>query len=260
MISTSRGIIMSDAETSKTAIVVGASSGFGRETALALSDDGWRVAAIARSAEGLQTLVDEAAGEVISIVGDARDGDLAKATLAAHDPTAVIIGGGVPPHMAPLHEQTWETLSMHWESDVAIAFNWLSNTLRHAPPSLDRVVVISSGAALSGSPGSGGYAGAKATTRWLTTASASQSAQMQGLAITFTAVMPQLTHDTAVGRAGIGGYAAMGGGSSEEALEAPVPYSAAHGGREIAALVNTATSGKSSTHVLGPAGLSQVDG
>jgi NAD(P)-dependent dehydrogenase (short-subunit alcohol dehydrogenase family) len=251
---------MSDAGTSKTAIVVGASSGFGRETALALSADGWRVAAIARSEDGLRTLVDEAVGEIIPIVGDARDDDLARAALVAHDPTAVVIGGGVPPHMAPLHEQTWDTLSMHWESDVAIAFNWLSNTLRHTPPSLDRVVVISSGAALSGSPGSGGYAGAKAATRWLTTASASQSAQMQGLPITFTAVMPQLTHDTAVGRAGVGGYAEMGGGSSAEALDAPVNYTAADGGRAIAGLVNTATSGKSSTHILGPGGLSKVDG
>jgi NADP-dependent 3-hydroxy acid dehydrogenase YdfG len=260
MLPTLRGIIMSDSGTSKTAIVVGASSGFGRETALALSADGWRVVAIARSADGLRTLIDEAIGEIVPIVGDARDDELARAALAENDPIAIVVGGGVPPLMAPLHEQTWDTLSMHWESDVAIVFNWLSNTLRHTPPSLDRVLVISSGAALSGSPGSGGYAGAKATTRWLTTASASQSAQMQGLPITFTAVMPQLTHDTAVGRAGVGGYAVMGGGSREDALGAPVPYTAADAGLAIAGLVNTATSGQSTTHVLGPAGLSQVDG
>ena len=161
-----------NSETWRTAIVVGASSGFGRETALALSSTGWQVVALARSEDGLRSLVDQADADIVPVVGDARDAELAERLLADHDPTALVIGGGVPPHMAPLHEQTWDSLSLHWESDVAIAFNWLNTSLRHAPPSLDRVVVISSGAALSGSPGSGGYAGAKATTRWLTTASA----------------------------------------------------------------------------------------
>lgn len=250
---------MQQGDSSRTAIVVGASTGFGRETALALSAQGWRVVALARSAGRLESLADEAAGEMSTVVGDARDESLALRVLEEHDPTALVIGGGVPPHMAPLHEQTWESISMHWESDVAIAFTWLSSALKNAAPSLDRVVVISSGAALTGSPGSGGYAGAKAATRWLTTASASQSAQMQGLDITFSAVMPQLTHDTAVGRAGISGYAAMGGGSAADALEAPVLYSAVHAGRHIAALVESATSGQSSTHVLGPSGLSLID-
>lgn len=250
---------MTEGQTNKTVIVVGASTGFGRETALALSAGGWRIVAIARSAEGLETLADEADGEVIPIVGDARDDSLTKSALSDHDPTAIVVGGGVAPNMAPLHEHTWETLSMHWDSDVAIAFTWLNNLLRFPPPSLDRVVVISSGAALSGSPGSGGYAGAKATTRWLTTASAAQSAQMLGLPMTFTAVMPQLTHDTAVGRAGVSGYAAMSGGSPDDALDGPVPYTAADAGGEIARLVTATPSGHSSTHLLGPNGLSLVD-
>ncbi len=250
---------MHEEDPSRAAIVVGASSGFGRETALALSAQGWRVVGVARSADGLETLADEAQGDVSTVIGDARDESLAQRVLEEHDPTALVIGGGVPPHMAPLHEQTWQSISMHWESDVAIVFAWLSSALKNPTPSLDRVVVISSGAALTGSPGSGGYAGAKAATRWLTTASASQSAQMQGLDITFSAVMPQLTHDTAVGRAGISGYAAMGGGSAEDALAAPVPYTAADAGRHIAELVESATSGQSSTHVLGSNGLSLID-
>lgn len=243
----------------KTAIVVGAGRGFGRETAKSLSADGWSVVALSRNEDDLRSLEADAPGEVVPVVGDARDAELARQTLAAHDPQAIVIGGGIPPRMAPLHEQTWDSLSMHWESDVAIAFNWLKTSLEEKPPSLDRVVVISSGAALTGSPGSGGYAGAKATTRWLTTASASQSAQMQGLPISFTAVMPQLTHDTAVGRAGVAGYAEMSGNSATSALEAAPPYTAQDAGRQIAGLVSAEPSGESATYVLGPGGLTPVE-
>jgi hypothetical protein len=53
------------------------------------------------------------------------------------------------------------------------------------------VVLVNSGAALAGSPLSGGYAGAKATQRFLT-AYAQQEATRAGLAITFTAVLARI--------------------------------------------------------------------
>ncbi len=241
-----------------TAIVVGASSGFGRETARAVSDHGWAVVALARSADGLDSLAAgrrDGGGEIVPVVGDGRDAELAAKLLAEHDPTAVLVGGGVAPHMAPLEEQTWETLSRHWESDVAIAFTWLRAVLTTPPPSLRRVVVLSSGAALNGSPGSGGYAGAKSTVRWLTSASAVASATARGLPVSFTCVLPQLTHDTPLGRVGVGGYAELGGGSAAAALEAPVPYTAVDAGRAIAPLLTSDEHDRHATYVLGPQGL-----
>lgn len=46
----------------KTALVTGASSGIGRETARQLAELGWRVIAVARSEENLEDLAAEAAG------------------------------------------------------------------------------------------------------------------------------------------------------------------------------------------------------
>jgi NAD(P)-dependent dehydrogenase (short-subunit alcohol dehydrogenase family) len=63
-----------------------------------------------------------------------------------------------------------------------------------------RVVVISSGAAVAGSPLSGGYAGAKATQRFIT-AYAQEEASRSGLDITFSAVLPRITPLTSLSSA-----------------------------------------------------------
>nr|MDT0666578.1 SDR family NAD(P)-dependent oxidoreductase [Micromonospora sp. DSM 115978] len=80
-----------------------------------------------------------------------------------------------------------------------------------------RVVVLSSGAAMAGSPLSGGYAGAKATQRFLT-AYAREEADRGGLGITFTAVLPRLTPLTDLGRTAVAAYAARAGQSEQEFL------------------------------------------
>jgi hypothetical protein len=80
------------------------------------------------------------------------------------------------------------------------------------------VVVISSGAALAGSPLSGGYAGAKATQRFITEY-AQEGAQRAGLEITFTAVLPRFAPLTDLGRPAVQAYAARAGQSEEEYLQ-----------------------------------------
>ncbi len=69
--------------------------------------------------------------------------------------------------MAPLQDQTWEGLSVNWETDVRVTFEWLRRALLAPMRPGGRVVVFSSDAALRGSSLSGGYAGAKATQRFL---------------------------------------------------------------------------------------------
>jgi NAD(P)-dependent dehydrogenase (short-subunit alcohol dehydrogenase family) len=81
-----------------------------------------------------------------------------------------------------------------------------------------RVIVISSGAALQGSPLSGGYAGAKATQRFMT-AYAQDEASRAGLDITFTAVLPRITPLTDLGRPAIAAYAARSGQTEQEYLQ-----------------------------------------
>ena len=80
------------------------------------------------------------------------------------------------------------------------------------------MVVVSSGAALAGSPLSGGYAGAKATQR-LITGYAQDEADRAGLGITFTAVLPRITPLTDLGRPAVRAYAARSGQSEEEYVQ-----------------------------------------
>jgi hypothetical protein len=76
-------------------------------------------------------------------------------------------------------------------------------------------VVFSSGAALAGSPLSGGYAGAKATQRFIT-GYAQDEASRAGLDIVFTALMPRITPLTDLGRPAVRAYAARNGQSEDE--------------------------------------------
>ena len=69
---------------------------------------------------------------------------------------------------------------------------------------------MSSGAALAGSPLSGGYAGAKAAIRYLRGYAAAES-ERAGLEIRFVTLLPQLTPATGLGSAGVEGYAARQG-------------------------------------------------
>ena len=69
---------------------------------------------------------------------------------------------------------------------------------------------MSSGAALRGSPLSGGYAGSKATIRFITSYAAAES-ERAGLGIRFISVLPQLTPATELGAAAVAAYAAREG-------------------------------------------------
>lgn len=69
---------------------------------------------------------------------------------------------------------------------------------------------ISSGAALRGSPVSGGYAGAKATVRFISAYAADES-ERAGLGIRFTSLLPQLTPATGFGAAAVAAYAGRHG-------------------------------------------------
>lgn len=206
---------MSDRSPGKT-VVVGASRGLGRGIATAFAAAEAPVVAVARSAEALSTLAADR-GRIEVEVADATDTSVAATVLERHDPSTVVVVAGASPTMRPLQEQTWETFSANWHADVQIAFHWLRHALRKPLRPGSRVIVISSGAALAGSPLSGGYAGAKATQRFLT-AYAQEESDREALRITFTAVLPRITPATDLGRAAIAAYAARSGQSQEDYL------------------------------------------
>jgi NAD(P)-dependent dehydrogenase (short-subunit alcohol dehydrogenase family) len=199
-----------------TTIVVGASRGLGRGIAAAFAEAGAPVVAVSRTAAAFPEPAD-GAGAIQPVIADAGDATVAGRLLDRYEPQAVILVAGASPHMRPLQQQTWETFSVNWETDVRIAFHWLREALLKPLRPGSRMIVFSSGAALKGSPLSGGYAGAKATQRFIT-AYARDEAERGGLDITFTAVLPQITPLTDLGRPAIQAYAARAGQSEEEYL------------------------------------------
>jgi 3-oxoacyl-[acyl-carrier protein] reductase len=159
----------------------------------------------------------DGAGTIQPEVADAGNATVAGNLLERYEPEVVVLVAGASPHMRPLQQQTWETFSANWHTDVRIAFHWLREALLKPLRPGGKVVVVSSGAALNGSPLSGGYAGAKATQRFIT-GYAQGEANRAGLDITFTAVLPRFAPLTGVGRPAVRAYAARAGQSVEDFL------------------------------------------
>jgi NADP-dependent 3-hydroxy acid dehydrogenase YdfG len=129
------------------------------------------------------------------------------------------------------------TFSRNWEVDVQHAFGWTREALLRPMEPGSTVIAISSGAALRGSPVSGGYAGAKATIRFLT-AYAAEESRRAGLGIRFISVLPDLTPATRLGQAGVAAYAARQGMDAAAFLASRGPALTTDGvGTEIAGLI-----------------------
>jgi NAD(P)-dependent dehydrogenase (short-subunit alcohol dehydrogenase family) len=201
----------------KTTIVVGASRGLGRGIAAAFAEAGAPVVAVARTATAFAEPAN-GAGTIQPEIADAGDASVAGSLLDRYEPEVIVLVAGASPLMRPLQHHTWETFSANWDTDVRIAFHWLREVLLKPLRPGSRVVVFSSGAALAGSPLSGGYAGAKATQRFIT-GYAQDEAKRAGLDITFTAVLPRITPLTDLGRAAARAYAARSGQTEEEYLK-----------------------------------------
>jgi len=203
---------------SRTTIVVGASRGLGRGIATALAEAGGPVVAVSRSTAKFPEPAN-GGGTIQQEIADAGDATSAANLLDRYEPEAVILVAGASLYMRPLQQQTWETFSVNWQTDVRIAFHWLREALLKPLRPGSRVIVFSSGAAVNpnGSPLSGGYAGAKATQRFIT-GYARDEAERAGLDITFTALLPYFAPETGVGQAAVQAYAARAGQSLEEYL------------------------------------------
>lgn len=193
-----------------TAIVTGASRGFGRGVAAALSAAGARVVGVARTSAHLDEVRDELGGNFTAVPADAADPATAGRLLEEHRPRTVVLCAGAAPQMTPLQEQTWETFSANWNVDVAQAFYWVREALLLPLSPGSSVIAFSSGAAINGSPLSGGYAGANATVRFIASYAAIES-RRAGLGIGFVSVLPQLTAATELGAKAVQAYAGREG-------------------------------------------------
>ncbi|MEM7736570.1 MAG: SDR family oxidoreductase [Deinococcota bacterium] len=145
----------------KTAVVTGASRGFGRGIATQLAAEGVKTVALARSREALLELEREVTN-IHAAVADTTDGAATSRLMQDHRPDILVLNAGALPTFHPLHLQTWDTFSQNWQVDVKGTFIWLREALLTPLNPGGVIVVISSGAALHGSPLSGSYASAKA--------------------------------------------------------------------------------------------------
>ncbi len=109
-----------------------------------------------RDATSLESLRKETGAE--PVVADITDDDAAGRMLREVEPDLVVLCAGASPPLGALHEQTWDSFSQNWQVDAKSTFLWLRHALRLPMKPGSHVIVISSGAALRGSPVSGGYA------------------------------------------------------------------------------------------------------
>jgi NAD(P)-dependent dehydrogenase (short-subunit alcohol dehydrogenase family) len=208
----------------KTVVVTGGSRGLGLGLVEALVAHGARVTVIARGADALESV--RARLGVATISADVMDEAAAHRILAEVQPDIVVLNAGTTPRMGRLDQMSWADFSAPWETDVKAGLHWLQAALNLPLKPGSRVLVGSSGAAVSGSPLSGGYAGAKRML-WIMAKYANGVSAQKDLGIRFQAIVPQqMVGDTGVGDEASNAYARAMGIKPEEFLArfgAPMP-------------------------------------
>src|SRR5437764_12016926 len=94
-----------------TAIVTGASRGFGRATAAALAGAGAVVVGVARDRTRLEEVHAQLGEAFVPVVADAADPIVAGELLDRYRPSTLVLNAGASPLLRPLQRQTWQTCS-----------------------------------------------------------------------------------------------------------------------------------------------------
>ena len=189
----------------KTVVVIGGSRGVGRRIVEGAIRNDARVLAVARQEQPLRQLSEDLPG--VEILALDASGEAAPAKVFwTLEPDVLVLGGGAFPPAAPLHEQSWQQFATNWESDVKIAFHFAKAALSRPLRPGSAVVLLSSGAALAGSPLTGGYAGAKRTQLFIANYSQKESDRL-GLGLRFAAVAPRIVPESDLGHYAVAGYA-----------------------------------------------------
>jgi NAD(P)-dependent dehydrogenase (short-subunit alcohol dehydrogenase family) len=206
----------------KIAIVTGGSRGLGRGVVQALVSKDFQVIALARDPEGLAALASEYKG-IEPVTADAADELIAGRLLQERKPDLVVLCAGASALLRPLHHHSWETFSQNWEVDARAGFVWLRNALLLPMKPGSHIVIVSSMAAINGSPLSGSYAGAKRML-WFMADYAAQEINRSKLGILIHCLLPTLNPNTDLGRAGVTAYAERAGISFEEFAKRLAPH------------------------------------
>jgi NAD(P)-dependent dehydrogenase (short-subunit alcohol dehydrogenase family) len=237
--------------TGTTSIVTGAGRGFGRAIAVALAAHGGHVVGVARDEAALEDLQRQLGPSFTPVVADLADDALASRLVAEYRPQILVLNAGATPHAGTIQDQTWESFSANWNVDVRHVFDFVREALVAPLEPGSSVISLSSGAARLGSPMSGGYAGAKATIKFISAYAGAES-ERNSLGIRFVAVLPKLTSATGLGSTFVDAYAdydhigretfreQLGSMLTAEQVADAVIHLAAHGSRPAPAYLLTA--------------------
>ena len=189
----------------KNVVVTGGSRGLGLGLVEALVAHGARVTVVARDADALKSV--RARLGVATISADVTDETAAPRILAEVRPDILALNAGTKPPMGRLDQMSWADFSANWETDVRGGLYWLQAALNLPLKPGSRVLVVSSGAAVNGSPMSGGYGGAKRML-WFMARYAHRVSEQRELGICFQTILPrQMVLGTGIGDTAAGAYA-----------------------------------------------------
>jgi len=243
--------------TGKNMVVIGGSRGVGRRIVEAAIRNGARVLAVARQEAPLRQFAQEVPGvEVLS--SDATDEGAPFKVFDVLQPDILVLCAGAFPPSAPIHQQSWQEFAVNWETDVKIAFHFSKAALSRPLPAGSSVILISSGAALAGSPNSGGYAGAKRPQLFIANYSQKESDRL-GLGLRFTALAPRMMPDTELGKYAVAGYSRYLGISAADFIQSmPSPPAPSDVATAVVDLVTTPDRSKGNVFIVSGKGLEVV--
>ncbi|QHV96685.1 SDR family NAD(P)-dependent oxidoreductase [Spirosoma endbachense] len=198
----------------KKAVVIGGSRGTGLAIVDALQLEGAEVLVVARNPESLAELASKWPN-ARTLQADMTDAATIE-TVFRGAPDLVILAGGAMPPSQPVVELDWETFSTNWNTDVKASYLLTQYALKTPATAGTLIVFISSGAAIGGSPISGGYAGAKRMQMFLANYAQLASNRL-GLGLRFLTLVPwRLMKNTGTGDAVVPNYAAFLGVSEND--------------------------------------------
>jgi NAD(P)-dependent dehydrogenase (short-subunit alcohol dehydrogenase family) len=201
----------------KNILITGAGSGLGKAIVDELAAEDVVISIIGRNKEKL-ALVKKP--NVHVICGDVTNEFLINKVVSDLKPRIMILNAGATPVMASLEEQTWDSFTTVWNTDVKAGLYGIQAALKAPLPPGSRVLVVSSGAAMAGAPLSGSYAGAKRML-WFMAQYANEIARKKGLGIIFQTLVPmQMIAGTDLARTIAGAYAKLEGVTVEKYIEA----------------------------------------
>jgi NAD(P)-dependent dehydrogenase (short-subunit alcohol dehydrogenase family) len=238
----------------KNVVIVGATGSVGSEVVRATGREGARILAVARNQQRLNALAECCSG-VQTLALDATEEESPQRFFDQVLPDILVVASGADPVMKAIQHQSWDDFTTNWHADVKISFQFCKEALLRPLPAGSTLVIISSGAAVGGSPITGGYAGAKRTEIFIASYCQKESDRL-GLGINFFALAPRMMPSTRFGGRAVDGYSAFQGVSREDYIgKLPIATNAEDVANLLVGMITAPTGKKAGAFIVSSNGL-----